>query len=151
MLTLHPLTLDRIAPCVAGIYDADLAELRAASIYDAALMLREALPACLWAEEARWNDEPIAVFGVRPMLGGEVGVPWMLTTERMGGASASAVTLAARRAVRRMREAYPVLVNLVHAPNARAIRFVQALGFTVEAELSGPGYAFRRFSWRRDV
>lgn len=149
MLTTHPLTFDRIAPCAANLWQADVDELRAAGINDAVSMMNEALPTCLWAEEARWRGEPVAMFGVRPLPGGEIGVPWMLTTVHMEHAERAAVVRAAVKAVARMREDFPVLINLIHAKNERAIRFVQWLGFTVEPDPAWPGSEFRRFFWRR--
>lgn len=150
MLTIQPLTFDRIAYSAAMLCDADLEELDAAGIEDALSMLRDAVPSCLWAEEALWRGEPVAVFGVRPLPGGEIGVPWMLTTQRMEDAGRAAVARAAVRAVRRMRAEFPVLVNWVHARNERAIRLVEWLGFTVSQARCGPGAAFREFMWRRD-
>jgi RimJ/RimL family protein N-acetyltransferase len=149
MLTVHALSFDRIVSCAADIYAADRDELRAAGVEDATMMLLEAVPECLWAQEARWNGAPIAIFGVRPLPPGEVGIPWMLTTVHMQDAERAAVARAAVRAVRRMRADFPSLMNMVHAHNERALRFVEWLGFHVEHELTGPGYQFRRFSWRR--
>jgi RimJ/RimL family protein N-acetyltransferase len=149
MLTVHPLTPERIAPCMLSLRPADAEELSAAGIEDAITMLAEAVPDCLWADEARWNDAPIAVFGVRAMPGGEVGVPWMLATTELDNASRAAVARAAVRAVARMRRDFHTLTNIVHAANADAIRFVEWLGFHVEQDLTGPGYAFRQFHWSR--
>lgn len=149
-LTVHELTIDRVVPCLGDLHAADLDELQAAGIVDVHEMLMQALPLCSWAQEARWHGEPIAAFGVRPLPGGDVGVPWMLTMRRMDEAQRVAVARAAVRSVRRMRREFVALVNLVHRHNERAIRFVEWLGFRVEPEFTGPGYAFRRFHWRRD-
>lgn len=149
MLTIHPLDYDRIAPCMLSLRPADAEELSAAGVEDVLTMMREALPACSWAHEARWHDVPIAVFGVRPMPGGDVGVPWMLATTELDAASRAAVARASVRAVARMRSEFHTLTNIVHAANADAIRFVEWLGFHVEHELTGPGYAFRQFHWSR--
>jgi GNAT superfamily N-acetyltransferase len=152
MLTIRPLEFDRIVPVAANLCAADMAELDAAGIEDAKAMLLDAVPHCCWAKEARWNDQSVAIFGVRPLEGRDVGVPWMLTTKHMEAAERAAVAMAAMRAVRQMRIEFPRLMNLVHAQNARAIRFIQALGFTVDDAPLGRGGAFRRFHWeRRDV
>ncbi len=149
MLTIHALTVDRVAPCAVMLREADRLELMAAGVGDVVTMLGTALPDCLWAEEARWNGEPIAMFGVRPMPGGEVGIPWMLSTTRLQQAERVAVARAAVRAVQRMRCDFAVLTNIVHTANRDAIAFVEWLGFTVDDRLTGPGYQFRQFTWRR--
>ena len=149
MLTIQPLTVDRIAPCASRICATDRAEMDAAGIADARLMLADALPWCTWAEEAQWHGEAIAIFGVRPLPGGEVGVPWMLTMQHMEQAQRAAVARAAWRAVTRMRSEFHTLTNWVHCRNARAIRLIQWLGFTVDERLCGPGAEFRRFHWSR--
>lgn len=151
MITLHELTPDRIALCAAELCALDAAELSAAGISDPRVMLLEALPLCAWAQEARWNDDPIAIFGVRALDGGEVGVPWMLTTIRMERAQAAPVARAAAAAVARMQSEYDVLTNIIHADNDRAIRFVEWLGFHVEPTRCGPNGAFHSFHWSRHV
>lgn len=149
MLTIHDLAFDRIAPLCADLCTADLRELDAAGIEDALAMMSDAVPHCLWAQEARWNDRAVAAFGVRPVPGKPMGIPWMLTTTHMDAAERAAVARAAERAVARMRADFPSLTNWVHAENARAIRFVRWLGFAVDEQLSGRNHAFRRFHWSR--
>lgn len=128
---------------------ADRAEMTAAGIADVDAMLREAVPTCTWADEARWNGEPIAIYGVRQLQYG-VGVPWMLSTSRLTAASARAVAKQARREVARMQQEFSGLVNLVHAQNSRAIAFVKWLGFDVdELNPKGPAGQFYAFRWRR--
>ena len=51
----------------------------------------------------------------------------------------------------RWRREYPRLTNLVHRSNARAIRFIQWLGFTVLRRPCGPGGEFFLFGWSNDV
>lgn len=151
VLTIHPLTADRIEPCISDLCALDRAELDAAGIADADALMRESLSLCEWAHEARWNGEPIAIFGVRAWPEREAGIPWMLTMNHMTRAQARAVASAATDAVARMRNQFPRLMNVVHRHNARAIRFVQWLGFHVEPDLIGPGKEFRLFSWSKNV
>lgn len=149
MLTVHKLTPDRIAPCALELREADRAELDAAGIEDTVTMLMDALPECSWANVAEWDGRPVFMYGVRPLQGGEIGVPWMLSTTHLETAQREAVAWLARRVVRRMRREFDVLTNMVHAENHDAIRFIEALGFTVYENLTGPGYRFRQFIWRR--
>lgn len=149
MLQILPLTVDRIAAVAADICAADQAELDAAGIADTVGMLLQAVPECAWVNEARWDGAPVAIFGVRSV--GGMGVPWMLTTCHMDGAASSAVAIAARRAVMRMRSDFSKLANLVHRRNKRAIRFVEALGFTVHRDTPrGPNAEFYLFDWERE-
>jgi hypothetical protein len=151
MLDIRPLAFDRVVPVAAELWAADREELEAAGIHDAAAMLLDAVPLCSWAEEARWNGATIAVFGVRPLPGGEIGVPWMLCTFHMEQAEKAAVARAAVRAVSKMRAEFHTLMNLVHAKNLQAQRFVHWLGFDVDPTPVGPGGEFRRFTWKRHV
>lgn len=150
MLTIQPLTGEGVAACAANLRADDVAELEAAGLTDIVAVMDAALPACLWAELALWRDQPIAMFGVRALPGGEVGVPWMISTETIDTAERAAVARAGARAVRRMQADFEILTNMVHASNATAIRFIEWLGFTVLDDLSGPGKQFRQFFWRRD-
>ncbi len=151
MLIVHTLTPDRIAPCALQLREADQAELDAAGVEDVIGMLSDALPDCSWASVAEWNGRPVFMYGVRPLPGGEVGVPWMLSTVHLEQAERVAVARLARQVVARMRAEFPVLTNLIHAENHDAIKFVKWLGFTVSDKLTGPEYKFRQFIWRRDV
>lgn len=151
MLTVHTLTPDRIVRCALSLRDADQAELDAAGVDDAAEMLAEALPACSWSFEAQWNDRPVFMYGVRPLPGNEIGIPWMLSTVHLEQAERVAVARLARKVVAQMRAEFPILTNMVHADNEDAIKFIQWLGFEVFDTLTGPGDRFRQFMWRRNV
>lgn len=151
MITVQPLTLDGVQRCIADLRDADREELTAAGIADAMGMMGEALPYCAWAEEAFWFGRPVFMYGVRPMAGGEIGVPWMLSTTALDDAERAAVARLARKTVARMRRDFPVLTNYVHRHNSEAIRFIEWLGFEVRQEFTGPEFAFRQFIWRRHV
>jgi hypothetical protein len=146
MLTTRPLTIDAMWHCMAHLRAADREELEAAGA-DEQSLIEGALEG--WSEEGLWRGRQVFTFGCRPMPGHEIGIPWMLSTEVLSEAERSAVGWLARRVIKRMRSEYPVLTNLVHARNAEMVRFVEALGFTVFKELTGPGYQFRQFIWRR--
>lgn len=150
MLHVHDLTPDRIAPVALALREADQAELTAAGIEDTVTMLMDALPECAWARVAEWNDRPVFMYGVRPLAGGEIGVPWMLSTVDLEKAERIAVARLAREVMAQMQAEFPVLTNMVHAENVEAIKFIEWLGFDVSDKLTGPGYRFRQFIWRRD-
>lgn len=150
MLTVRPLAHDRIEEVAARICAADMAELDAAGITDAKGMLREAVPWCAWADEALWNGETVAVFGVRPLAGQySVGIPWMLCMPTIEAAGRQSVARQALREVSRMQEQFDILANYVHRENRRAIQLVQWLGFNVYSQPVGPGGNFYAFRWQR--
>ncbi|MGL4576672.1 MAG: hypothetical protein ACRCV9_17935, partial [Burkholderiaceae bacterium] len=149
MLTLHPLTAERLPSCAAQLCQEDQAELVAAGIDNFCQMMESALPDCAWAKEARWKNETIAIFGLVCAPGGEIGVPWMLTMEAMNDAERVTVARVAAREVRAMQQRFPALGNLVHAQHSSAINFIEWLGFHVERAPCGPGDQFYKFSWVR--
>lgn len=146
-LTIRDMTAHDIAPFLADLCEADRAELVAAGITDASSMLHRSLSSCSWAEYWEADGKPVAIGGVVPA--GEFGIPWMLTTRHAETVDRSAMTRAALRAVHKMMREHSTLQNWIHASNARAIRFVQWLGFDVEPALCGPGDAFHFFHWRQ--
>jgi hypothetical protein len=91
---------------------------------------------------------PAAVFGVRAW--GDAGVPWLLGTE---------VLVAQRRAFIRqapayidlMLQAFPRLLNHVHAENTRAVLWLKRAGFTLHAPHPHPatGVPFHLFTMER--
>ncbi len=149
MLTIYKLTQARAALCAMSLCEADQAELDAAGIEDAVAMLEQSLPDCSWSHEARWNDRPVFMYGVRPLPGNEIGIPWMLSTVHLEQAERVAVARLARKVVAQMRAEFPILTNMVHADNEDAIKFIQWLGFDVSDRRVGPGENFRQFMWRR--
>ena len=76
------------------------------------------------------------------------GAPWLLATDLMFRYS-KRLTRDARRGVRMMLEKYPILSNVVDARHARAIRWLEAIGFEMKEMLEiKPGFAVLRFEIR---
>jgi hypothetical protein len=95
--------------------------------------------------------EPVAVFGVAPYPGlPHVGIPWLLATRRFDDHRIRLVR-GVRRMLYHLRSDFAQLENHVHADNARSVRFLEWLGFTVEpaAPWGHKGAMFRRFWWKR--
>ena len=129
----------------------DRAELAAGGYDDplAAVLLSVRQSTHCWA--ALGAGRVLCAFGVTPWAGAPgVGVPWFLATDGADGHRRSLTALPAAY-IARMLEAYPRLVNFVHADNVRAIRWLQHLGFTIDAPAPfGPrGALFRRFEMTR--
>jgi hypothetical protein len=97
------------------------------------------------------GDEIAAMWGVNGQLLSNVGRPWLLTAPVIE-TMPLAFLKEARREVRDMLEAHPVLINHVQASYTRAIRFLELAGFTMEPpQHFGPlRVPFRRFSMRRE-
>lgn len=105
-----------------------------------------------WA--AHIDDEPAAIFGVRPLsLLSGVGVPWMLGTPVIERCP-MAFLRPCQDYVEQMQSGYRYLINWVDERNAMAHRWLEWLGFSLgEAMPFGiEQRLFRQFEWgRRDV
>lgn len=75
------------------------------------------------------------------------GAPWMLAVEGVERLSRHLVTLG-RRGVAQMLSVHPRLVNHVDARNTISIRWLERLGFTIEAAapFGVKGLPFHRFT-----
>lgn len=101
------------------------------------------------AREEALPWEPAMVFGVAPWPGlPSKGIPWMLGTKRFDERQIHLLRFA-KQMLGMMQGQFAALENHVHAENARAIRFIEWLGFTVEdaAPWGWKGEMFRRFHW----
>lgn len=112
--------------------------------------LRISLRSALAAWTGTVDGVPVCMFGVCP---GEMmeGRPWMIGTVDLEK-YAVIFLRRCRLQVERMLEIRPVLVNYVASENARAIEWLEWLGFTIETPIPwGPrGALFHRFSMRRE-
>ena len=117
--------------------------------------IEEAIVESMLASSDTWvgtaDGEPFFLGGiacVSPMLG--VGAPWMVGTPKIVDVRVPFLRFSCYYN-NRIREAYPILVNYVHAENEAAVQWLTWLGFEMgEPEPHGPfGAPFRRFEWRR--
>lgn len=103
---------------------------------------RQALDLAVRGSVMAWtasvDGKPLAAFGVTPVsVMSGVGVPWLLCVPE-ARRHQRAFLERGRPFVQQMQATFPALQNMVHRDNARAIRWLRRLGFTVEAE---PVYA----------
>jgi hypothetical protein len=87
----------------------------------------------IWAAQEEDNQDAICIFGIAP-IGGlltPVAAPWLIGTDRVG-AHASALIRASRKYILSVRERYPTLVNFVDSRNTDSIKYLKALGFTLD-------------------
>jgi len=100
----------------------------------------------------RWHGRLVCLFGcVRHPSEATAGIPWMLCTKTLPEVPARQMALISRAVVSDWQHEFRMLCNMVHRRNARALRFVRWLGFTVNSDPCGPGQEFFLFDWRRHV
>lgn len=143
MLTIDTAGPDAVAELLADIRAEDAAEMAAASVDGQSL-------AGVPLQALRWHGRLVALFGLAglPRLDG-AGVPWMLCTNALKVVPRRAMAGISRRVVDDWMSQRSMLINMVHAKNRQAIRFVQWLGFTVGNQPTGPGGEFLTFYWSR--
>lgn len=108
--------------------------------------LHDSMARSLWAETYLVDGTPAAMLGLglSTLVGGH-GVPWMVTgplCER----HKKRFLVESRRQVARMLGRISPLVNYVHADYARAVRWLEWLGFTLDPPAPLQGAPFRRFA-----
>lgn len=144
MLTIDDATPEDVRTLAARLDEQDAAELRAAG-----LTVEHCLDGTP-AKALRMNGDLICLFGaVAHPASPRGGIPWMLCTDGLQRVPRRAMALISDQVVSSWREQFDHLSNLIHRRNARAIRFVRWLGFTVGDLPCGPGQEFYVFEWRR--
>jgi hypothetical protein len=146
----QPLSAD-IDELTANMRPADVVECQAAGVVD----LRECIADGVQNSDLCWtglvDGKVAAIFGARPLgsLLNPVAAVWLLGTPVLT-ANRRAFARHAPRYIRQMLQAYPHLVNCVHAENAPAVRFLRHHGFTLGAAVPyGPhGALFHPFEMR---
>jgi hypothetical protein len=145
-----------VAELAARMRPGDVAELHACDHFDLHAVVRQGVETSRLCWSVLEDGELLCIFGVAPLrpqlLLEHVGVPWFLGTEAVARHRRT-LTVAPPAYIARMLEAYPRLLNFVHAENHQAIRWLRRLNFMVSpAEPFGPnGALFHRFEMQRHV
>ena len=92
--------------------------------------LRMSVRNSLWTFTILVDGEPAAIWGMGGVFLGEEGRPWMLTTPRVRRAPKTCLQIA-RVEMRRALVHYPRLVSLVSAAHVKALRTMEAIGFSI--------------------
>lgn len=131
----------------AGMRQADRREIAAAHGIDDPVAI---LHAAVRASHLVWTCDvgaPIAILGVAPLnlLEGK-GIPWMLATDA-ADRHPRIMLEGGRSMIALWRRTYPTLANFVHAENAKSVRWLKWLGFTVDPAqpFGAAGESFHRF------
>lgn len=130
----------------------DQAELTASGHTDFVRVLRYSVSSSSLCAAAEVDGRVHALFGASPLsLIGGIGAPWFLGSDAV---------LTHRRVLQRlapgyiseMLQAFPHLINRVHADNTVSVRWLRRLGFTVHPpRVNAYGYLFHDFEMKRDV
>jgi hypothetical protein len=129
----------------------DRAEARACGL-DVEQGLRESIAKARFARTALINGRLAAIGGCGVLAGSTVlapiGVPWLVGTDVLTR-HPCVLQREARRYIAAMLEAYPHLMNVVHADNRPAVRWLRRLGFTLRpAQPAFTGALFHVFEMR---
>jgi hypothetical protein len=124
---------------------ADVVELRAAGHADPAERVRQGWKAADWTKAVLVDGVPAILYGVAPTTIKGCGSPWMLATNGIYAIKQEFI-LGSVVEVDRMRQAYRVLINMIHHKNAVSLRWLKWLGFKINPEPTGPGGQFFIFS-----
>ena len=136
------------AAVASNLRDADLEELIAAGLDDIEGVIQEGIDYSARCWTATVHGRPVCVFGVREWDGR--GVPWLLGTSEMA-AHRRAFIEQAPAYIGLMLEAFPVLINHVHAANEQAVRWLKRAGFALAEPHQHPntGEPFHLFTMER--
>lgn len=116
---------------IEHLRDSDRAECLAYGHPDIAPGIRRSAQASMLCWSGFVDGELAAVIGVAPInLIGGVGSPWMLGTPVLNRHSRVLVARTPEY-IARMLQAFPHLVNFVHARNTTSVRWLRRLGFTL--------------------
>lgn len=131
---------------------ADRVELEACNHFDTLAAVTHSACQSRLCWSVREGDVLLCLFGVCPLPGHPgVGTPWMLGTTAIGAAHRRKLIAEPGPYIARMVEAFPRLVNYVHADNTASIRWLRRLGFAVDrpAPFGPNGAPFCRFEMTR--
>lgn len=141
---IRPAQESDVAAIVADIREADAVEMRLLGT-DPEAALREGLRSSVWARTGEVDGVPVCMFGVARenyMLGH--GIPWMLSANGLERVRKTFI-VRCRGVVDDMRRTCPVLGNVVHADNTRAIQWLEWLGFRFFRDIELNGATFKIF------
>lgn len=152
-LTFHRATGADIGFIADNIWHEDETEVLAAgnrSVMDAIQQAAQHSKACV---VAKIGDMPLVIYGLhkRSVLS-TTGVPWMLTTKQSKQYRREFMVYT-RQVIDEMLTECELLVNYVHSENKTSIKWLQALGFTIDEPMPNnkTGELFHRFHKTRNA
>lgn len=144
-LTIEPATAADVEALGADLCPEDRAEVQASEFDVSALLAFE-------PQALRWRGRLVCLFGLAGHPGKKgAGIPWMLSTNVLAEVPKRAMARVCRQVVAGWMAERGSMENHVHRENARAIRLVRWLGFTVDTTPTGPRGEFYGFHWGAHV
>lgn len=128
-VVIRPPTLGDAMALLANMRPSDRAECRAShgNVFDC-------VSASICQSTKCWsgfvNGELAAIFGVTPFEESDAGAPWMLGTPVLDQHWRVLVRKAPGY-IAEMRDAFPHLMNFVHAENSTSVGWLRRIGFTI--------------------
>ena len=129
----------------AGLRQQDEDEVRAAGHDDGTSALLASVKASDMAFTIWVDGEAAGIFGVaKHPEDPQIGIPWMLGTDRLLRAR-RALVYESRPWIDFLNERYPLLTNIVHSQNDVSIRWLKAMGFTMDEAVEMGEHEFWSF------
>ena len=126
----RPATLDDAYELAPKLREVDVQEVKDSSGVNALDALLISVTASSEAYSIIANDgEVIGMFGVSPTADPDIGVPWLLCSDRLPEVKKEFIPQSAEWVIE-VNKKFPVLCNYVAKDNKVAIRWLRHLGFT---------------------
>lgn len=141
---------EHVDELLAGLRLADRAELDASGHKDHRKVIQSSLAVSTHMVTILVGGRVAAIMGLVPLsMVGRQGIPWMLGTDLVTQ-HRRALMREMPSYIARMLKAYPHLVNIVHAENEVAVRWLRRAGFTLHEAFPHPvtGAPFHKFEMK---
>lgn len=149
-VVIRPTAPGDVEHLIANLRPADLAECQAYGRPDLGQGIASSARRSLLCWSGFVDGELAAILGCAPinMMTG-IGSPWMLGTPVLD-AHSRVLVRETPEYIGRMLNAFPHLVNFVHAKNTTSVRWLRRLGFTLHEAVpyGAPGELFHPFEMR---
>lgn len=139
-------TREHAAQLAPRLRAADLAEIAAGTGRPPIEVIRTGIADSVRAWAVFIDGSIAAVFGVG-RIDRETGAPWLLGTEAIDRNPMAFVRVSAHY-ILTMRAMFPVLRNVVHAENVKAVRWLRRAGFTIHPAVPYGSGMFHPFEMR---
>lgn len=148
IIEIIPMTVKHVKMLADHIRTADMAEILAVGFKPYKAVLKSYRYSLL-PQSAFINGKIAAVWGVCGTPTGDIGQPWLLTTDEVYQISALRFARIYQQEVSRMLRIFPYLENYVDMNYLAAVRLLSIIGFTIEpAEPYLNDAMFHRF-WKK--
>lgn len=141
----RPATLDDVYVLAPKLRQADVQEVKDASglsALDALLLSVEASSEAL--SIIATDGEVVGMFGVCPTVEADMGIPWLLCSDRLPEVRKEFIPQSAEWVIE-VNKKYPVLFNYVAKDNKVAIRWLKHLGFNFTQLIENYGVGKKPF------